>query len=76
MAYMSPDPWLSRMLRVPRYSPRGRGVLWSGGGGAVWRLSWTCMIGWVRQMSILVGYLKNMSHIDIRSFYGQSISVP
>ena len=65
-----------QMLRVPGYSSLGRSVFWRGDDGAVWRCSPPWLIGWVRQMVILVRSLKTMSCINLRIFYGRSGTVP
>ena len=68
-------PQPSHMLKFPRDSPRGRAGWWHGHGSAVWRRYLPWLIGWMRQMGILVGYLKSMSRISLHSFYGRYGSV-
>ena len=60
MACVSPYPRTSRMLRVLRYSYRGRGGWWRSGGGSAWRRSLPRPICQVRQIGILVGSLANI----------------
>ena len=72
MACTSLEPRPLQMFKVLRGSPQGRGGCLHGGSGDVWSWSLTWMIGQVRQMCILVGSLKAISHINLRRFYGRS----
>ena len=76
MACTITDPRLLQMFKVPRESPQGCVVNWRGVSGALWRWSLPWLIGRARQMVTPIRSLKNMSHIDLRSFYFWSGSVP